>query len=321
MTAVREEIREQDAARGRNALLAAAGQMPPERLRLLRSVYGHACQLMRDRFFEAAGVTFGMTLEGLDVAAPARSALEGDGWLLALCAVKGQNTFSCIGLDAAAVNLFIEALLGGGAAGRTEAPQRAFTAFDHLLAGHAAEIVTGALLEAFAPSLEAQITIDEVKAAQEVEELELEERPVLAARLRVEALGEEGMVSILLPPGMFASMRVCALGQVPEAAAEEEGDSPWQETLDRQLRGSLVSCRAMMDGGEMTLGEVARLRPGQILELAPRQGLPVYLECDDKVLYLCRLGQADGVFTLKLQEAADEEVEFLQGVLDAGEGR
>ncbi len=298
-------------------LISASGHVPPDRLRLLQSLFGRVCQALRDRFFEIAGVPFEVTLEELDVMQVERTGMEGPEWLVALCSVERQNTLSCIGLDAGAVNLVIEAFLGGGAQGRGAPPPRDWTAFDQLMAGHAAETVIGTMTDVFTPSVDFEMRMDEIRPADATKELSLEERPVLAARLAVQALGEGGTMVVVLPPGLFSSMRVCPADAAGGDAGSDEEGNPWARALDSQLKASEVVCRAVLDGGEITLGDVARFRPGQILELDVRPEAPVRLECDGETLFHCDLGQAGGAFVLKLRRPASGEEEFLESVMGA----
>ncbi len=300
---------------GGNLLISAAGHLPPERLRLLRSLFGRACQALRDRFFETADVLFEVTLEGLEVCQVGETGVSGSQWLVALCSVRHQNTLSCIGLNSGAVNLLIESFLGGGAQGRSAAPPREWTQFDQLMAGHASEIIISTMKEVFAPSIDLEMRMDEIRPADTARELDLEERPLLVARLGVQALGESGEVIVMLPPGVFSSMRICA---TDAASPEEEGDgeeNPWARMLDNQLKASQVVCQAILDGGEITLGDVARFREGQILELDVRSEAPVRLECDGETLFHCDLGQAGGAFTLKLRQPVSGEEEFLETMM------
>ena len=107
-------IMKDDADRA-SALLAASGQVPPERLRLLRSVFGRFCQILRDELFAVAKVNFETSLKRLEVESVEETGVQGADMLLALCSVKGHNTLSGAAFDFAAVNLIIEAFLGGGA--------------------------------------------------------------------------------------------------------------------------------------------------------------------------------------------------------------
>ncbi len=298
-------------------LISASGHVPPERLRLLQSLFGRVCQTLRDRFFEIAGVPFEVTLEELDVMPVEQAGMSGAEWLVALCSIERQNTLSCIGLDAGAINLVIEAFLGGGAQGRSAPPPRDWTPFDQLMTGHAAETVIDTMTEVFAPSVDFVMRMDEIRRADAARELTLEERPVLTARLTVQALGDGGTMVVVLPPGLFSSMRLCATDAGSADAVADQEENPWARALDSQLKASEVICRAVLDGGEITLGDVARFRPGQILELDVRSDAPVRLECDGETLFHCDLGQAGGAFVLKLRRPVSSEEEFLESVMGA----
>ncbi len=305
--------------RGSKLLVSASGHVPPEKLRLLRAILAHACQNLRDGLFDICEVMFETHLRDIAVRPVEALEMQGADWLVTLCSVRHHNTLSCIGLDAAAANLCIEAFMGGGARGRSLPPPRAWTALDHVLVGQAAGIVAAALQEAFAPSMELAMTTSEIRPGDATEELALEERPVLAAEITLQALEEEGRLVIVLPPSLVTGLRACAVAPEGGAAEPQEAESPWQRELDSQLRSAEVACRAVMDGGEITLREVAGLRRGQVLPLQVTEGMPVRLECDGETLFHCALGQADGMFVLKLLRAAEGSGEFMESMAASGE--
>jgi len=309
-----EELTRAEADGGGNPLVSTAGRMPPERLRLLRSLFARICQGLRDRLFGVSGVLFETALEDVSLRRVEEAGLAKAGWLIALCPVERQTALSCIGMDAGAVNLVIEAFLGGGASGRGAVEERKWTAFDRLLAGQAAEVFIAAMEDVLTPSVGLAMKMDEIRPADEIEELLLEERPVLEVRVGLQALGESGQVVIILPSGLFSALNACSAEDSGEGAGPADA-SPWTEELDSRLRASQVPCRAVLDGGEMPLADIARLRPGQVLELGTRGVAPVRLECDGETLFHCDIGQAGGVFTLKLRKPANREAEFLESVM------
>ena len=302
---------------GNDALLSASGQLPSSRWRILETLFQRLCETAAERLSALAGAEVSVMLERL-WSAPVQETGAGDGrYEVALCEVAGLPARGCIGFDRAAAGLVIEAFLGGGAAGRTPPDEaRPFTSFDRALAKRAGEEITGALEEVFAPLLEISLTIGDLGAPAVVEDVDEGEKPVLAARLTLDALGETGSVLMLLPQAAFAGLRACALKNGGrEDPAGEEKSGKWRARLGARVRSAQVSCSAMIDGGEITLADVARLRPGQVLELRARAENPVTLMCDGAPLYLCELGQANGMFTLRVGENVDEEKEFLNAVV------
>ncbi len=310
----------ESARRGAELLISASARLPAEKLRLLRSIFAQACQHLRDRLHEiSGGINIDTTLRGIAVQQVAETGMAAADWLVVLCAVKNHNTLSCIGLDSGMVNLFIEAALGGGVEGSVAPGQRDWTFFDQLLASRAASEIAAAVQQAFAPTMELDIAMSEVRAGDAAEELALEERPVLAVRIGLRALEMEGEICVVLPPGIASGLQACAMvAEMPPA--DEQGESTWAQELDSQLRSSEITCRAVLDGGEITLREVAAMRVGQVLPLQVREDAPVRLECDGETLFHCTLGQAGGRFVLRLGQAADGSREFMESIVAKEEG-
>ncbi|GEM_PF-7058426 len=313
------------AQRGDELLISASAHLPAEKLRLLRAILAQACQNLRDRLHELGDVSFDTSLTEVQVSPAQELGLRASGWLVALCTVKHHNTLSCIGLDAGAVHLFIEAVLGGRPDEREIVQRSQWGYFDQVLAGQAAAELAGCLQQAFAPSTELDISLSEIRPGNEVEELALEQRPVLTARIRLQAGERRGTLQVVLPPGIAASLKACPLELPDSASGEQDGDDatpsgPWAQELDSRLRTSEVACRAVLDGGEMLLADVARLQVGQVLELRTREGAPVRLECNGEPLFHAELGQADGRFVLRLRQPVDAAEELAQAMITGNRG-
>ncbi len=312
--AARQEAPERPAAAGDDALLSASGRLSSARWRVLETLFQKFCEAAAARLSALAGAEISVLLERLWSAPPEETGVGDGRYDIALCEVEGLRAKGCIGCDRGAADLFAEAFLGGGAQGRARPEEaRPFSAFDRLLTGKAGEELAAALEEVLSPLLEIGLKPGRPGVSEPLDALGGEERPVLAARLTVDALGETGGVLMLLPQAAFSGLRACAPEKSPDEESETSGR--WRERLSARVRAAEVVCSAVIDGGEMTLAEVSALRPGQVLMLRARAENPVTLLCDGAPLYRCELGQADGLFTLRIGESIDEEKEFLNAVV------
>jgi flagellar motor switch protein FliM len=60
---------------------------------------------------------------------------------------------------------------------------------------------------------------------------------------------------------------------------------------------------------------MSRLQPGQILPLDASSSTPIGLEAEDKVLFMAKLGQSKGYFTVCIERRVDEREELLNELL------
>lgn len=295
-----------------DVLLAAARQLSPERLRLLRAIFSRAAELLAERLREMADAPFSVELEEVHTAPVEEAGLREEGAMPVLCTLDRLEQPACLCLNAGAVDLAIEALLGGGARDRSAPGKREYTDFDRLFAGMLAEAVaettSGVMMSAHGHAL----LIGEVGREDAAEVMEGAGSVHLLARFRLSALGQEGVCALLLPHSAVTTLRVCA-GAEP-AQASVPPDEEWLRAMQDQLQAAEIVCEATLSGAEITLAEVAALKPGQVLPLNEVAGAPVTLRCDGVPLFHCELGQQAGVFTLRLRKTADEHAEFIESL-------
>ena len=297
-----------------DVLLAAARTLSPERLRLLRVIFSRAAELLTERLRDVAGVPFSVSLEDVRTAPVAEAGLRDEGAMPVLCSLDRLEQPACLCMDAGAVDLAIEALLGGGARNRTTPAHREYTDFDRLFAGMLAEVVTetasGVMMSAHGHALR----VDEVGGAETADIMENAGAVHLLVRFRLTALDQEGICTLLVPHSATTTLRICD-GAEPAPAAGPV-DEHWQHAMRDQLRAAEVTCEAILPGAQITLADVSALKPGQVLPLAETAGAPVVLQCDGVPLFHCELGQHEGTFTLRLTKTADEHAEFIESLRD-----
>ena len=80
-------------------------------------------------------------------------------------------------------------------------------------------------------------------------------------------------------------------------------------------RPGLTSLRAVLEERHLTLGELADLKIGQVLELQATPRSRVKLEGNEQALFWCHVGQAEGSYVLRIDDFVDQEQEFIDDVL------
>ena len=76
-----------------------------------------------------------------------------------------------------------------------------------------------------------------------------------------------------------------------------------------------VMLSAVLDERMGVLGEVAKFKVGQVVELNATAHGRVRLECNGERLMWCHLGKSQGKYTLRVDEPVDREQEFLDEIL------
>jgi flagellar motor switch protein FliM len=87
--------------------------------------------------------------------------------------------------------------------------------------------------------------------------------PVFAARFDLAAGEQTGQLTLMAPPDLFATV---VQEEAPVPVEKPETSVSVEATLDL-LMGSQVALQVWLDGSEMRLGDLLRLREGQVVQL------------------------------------------------------
>ncbi len=318
MSAVQEAIVTEDMPQGGNAvLLTGAGRIPPEKMRSLARLLKETAVQMREALEEVAGLRFEFMEEDLRLTTPADLGIKPGAWAASTFDAGAHGHPAALLFDRAAVDLIVETFLGGGAEGRAPSAERPFSAFDLLLAGQAAKIMTQTLNEILGKAAGLQMNPEAADADLTVRELSQDTRPVVAWMARFSAADEEGRLLLVLPAALAQALKPCRLAQ----SEAEHVDPHWRRALDARLAETGIACAAVLDGGDMPLDAVARLAVGDILWLKTTPDTPVRFVCDGETLFTCELGQEHGFFSLQLLGTEPGTRDFLAGLARAVENR
>lgn len=124
---------------------------------------------------------------------------------------------------------------------------------------------------------------------------------------------DAGNLFVLLPSGALAPFRK-ALDQ-DRTVDTKAPDPAWSETMQRELNLAKVEIDATFDGPQLSLAEIGMLRPGQVLLLNSTATAPIALEIEDQTLFMAKLGQSKGSFTVCIERSIDEREELLSSIL------
>jgi flagellar motor switch protein FliM len=87
---------------------------------------------------------------------------------------------------------------------------------------------------------------------------------------------------------------------------ERTFDADWTRDLERQIAQSFVVVSAVLAERRVRLSELARFRPGTVLELDVASPTRVQLECAGAPLYWGQVGRANGALVVRVEGLAGD---------------
>lgn len=92
-------------------------------------------------------------------------------------------------------------------------------------------------------------------------------------------------------------------------------DPAWVRQISTEVRKTSVTLNAILESREISLDEISQLKVGQVLQLSATPRTRVKLEGNNQPLFWCQLGQAEGLYKLRIEDMVDQEQEFIDDIL------
>lgn len=209
--------------------------------------------------------------------------------------LPGQVMFS---IEPDLLGLLVDAFYGGtGRAGPRE-PGRGLTPTEARFARLVVRQAIADLATAFAPV--AAIEFEPVKQERSAHFVDIAgpTETLLVNRFRISLGDAGGALDFVLPSASIEPLReVLAAGA---ALRQQPGGAPWAPALAQGLADAKVELRAVLTEVEISLGELVRLKPGDVLPIeAPRDAV---LLAGEAPLYRARFGVSRGRNALTVTE-------------------
>jgi flagellar motor switch protein FliM len=150
---------------------------------------------------------------------------------------------------------------------------------------------------AWAPVLPVELEIVKQETNPRLMNLGAAQDAMLALRFTVEFGTRSGRIDWLMPEAMVEPIRETLTGEAAETAAAKQ--ATWAPVLGSVLQDAKLETRAVLAQAQISLGELVRLTPGDIIPIeAPQQ---VTLLAGEVPLYRGRFGVSQGRNAIKIQ--------------------
>lgn len=232
--------------------------------------------------------------------------VSGDSWdLLEALSDSVAVIFYCrewdsrivIGLERRLMFAITEAMFGGEG---TEPPfegTRPFTALEMRIGKTVCEFAAKSLEKSFASVTDITLDPERTETALEFTTLGQTSMMMIHAQVLFQVLDQGGLMYVLIPQSSLNPIRQKL--ERERKATPSSSDPRWTLALNHRISTTEVQVNAFIEGKEMQLGELVKLKPGATIEL-DGSGHDVVLECEGDKLFLSHLGQSQGYFTITI---------------------
>lgn len=210
-----------------------------------------------------------------------------------------------IGLDRRCIFSLMEVLLGGDA---QEAPfdeDRAFSTLEVRVAQTVFEIASEALRSAFGPVIDTTFRLERVETRMDFTIMGRRNVLAVIAKILIQAMDIGGQMFVVIPQPALTPIRQQLSRDLSSDGSAS--DPRWLKMMRQGVQKAEVKVVGVLDESEATLGEISNWKVGDVLPLKPSALTQVRFDCKNQPLFWCELGQAKGLYTLKIADRVNVE--------------
>jgi flagellar motor switch protein FliM len=217
-----------------------------------------------------------------------------------------------VGFDRDFIFTMVEVLFGSDGSEPPLDEERSFSSIEMRIAHRLFEQVGKAMQAAFALVADTPFKLERTELRMDFAVIGRQNNQAVAAKFLLQALNRGGEMFVVIPQSVLNPMRQ-SLGRilVGESSAR---DSRWTKQIASEVRKTPVTLKAILEEKHLSLGEIASLEVGQVLELRATPRTRVKLIGNDRELFWCDVGQDEGGLLLRVDRFIDQDQEFIDDV-------
>jgi flagellar motor switch protein FliM len=234
--------------------------------------------------------------------------------VVAVFQVQAWDARIMFGLDNKLVFTLVEALFGGDGSEAAYTETRALTNLEMRVAQKTFEMIARTLQMGFSVIEETNFRFERIESRMDFAVIAPRNNFAVITRLNLRMLGRSNELFVVIPQAALNPIRQSLSRDLSNEALVP--DPRWSKQIHHEVRRSEVTVKAVIEEDDFTLGDIADLKVGQIMELTATPRSRVVLECNGERLFWCHLGQTEGNYTLKVDELVDNDQEFFDALVE-----
>jgi len=220
-----------------------------------------------------------------------------------------------VGFDRDFIFTMVEVLLGSDGSEPPADEERGFSNIELRLAQAIFEQVGKALQASFALVADTPFKFERLETRMDFAVIGRRNNQSVVAKFLLQALNRGGEMFVIIPQSVLNPMRQ-TLARVLSGDSSTR-DPRWAKQIATEVQKPEVTLKAVLEERHLSLGEIADLKVGQILELQATPRSRVKLEGNNQGLFWCHVGKAEGSYVLRVDEFINQEQEFIDDVLSS----
>lgn len=229
--------------------------------------------------------------------------------------VQAFDSRLLVALDHSFVFALAEALFGGDGGETPTIERRQLSNIELKLSNKAFEVIGNALQSSFMGICETVFKLERIETRVDFVTIAPKTAIGVAANIKIRILGRESGILVLIPQTALNFVRQDLIRDLTtEMSIRDPG---WTKQIHKEIGRTEIAVRGLIEEHQLTLADIGGLHVGQVVPLQASATTKVKLECNGQAIFWCELGQADGRYTLRVDELIDNDQDFFNDIAQA----
>lgn len=233
---------------------------------------------------------------------------EGEGFAMTVASSPVSPDALVLTMDPDAIALVVTALFGGDPGIAVAPIRRDLSPTEKVVASRVFDEIARRLGASGDKSFEIALPLPPAISGAEIRKHILRDGPAVRIELDVSTAAGAGRIVLTMPQRLLLK-GASATTQTTGPAAQ------WRRRFSEEVMRSGVELQATMPLARMTLGQIAGLRVGQIIELEGDAQSQAKLSARQKTLFVCEFGKLGQNYTVRVRHPFDAGQDIMEGLV------
>jgi flagellar motor switch protein FliM len=275
-----------------------------------RALIERAIPAIREGLKQSLALDLAVEPSSVELSRMADAKPDGDGHAMMVVASPASPDALVLTMDPDAVALAVSALFGGDPGIAIAPITRELSPTETVVASRVFEEIAKGLGGSGGRSFDPTLPLPQAVSGTELKRHILRDGPGVRIVLAVSTQAGAGKIVLTMPQRLLLKGASSGGGSQQAAPAGQ-----WRQRFSEEVMRSGVELQATMPLVRMTLGQIADLRVGQVIEFEGDAQSQAKLSARQKTLFVCEFGKLGQNYTVRVRHPFDAGQDIMEGLV------
>nr|WP_232375750.1 FliM/FliN family flagellar motor switch protein [Mesorhizobium comanense] len=282
-----------------------------------RAMAERAVPLLQKGLTGELGVPVIVDLKAVEVSrVPEARSRAGDTFAMTVVGSPASSDAMTLVMDAPAIAIMVSTLFGGDPDMPVSPIERDLSPIETDVSTMVFQEVAQALNGSGRRSLDLRLPAPRAMSGIEARRHVLRDGAAIRIVLGISTPVDSGTITVTMPQRIVLAGRDGTI-----SVSEDDSGTNWRARFSEEVMRSTVALEATMPLARLTLGDLANLELGQVIDFDETAQSRARLSARGQTLFVCEFGKLGQNYTVRIRHPFDAGQDFIDGLMPAGAGR